>query len=50
MKIIPTKSKVLAVGNNNKELNMELKNQKFEQVDVYKYLGVKIYRSGNIED
>lgn len=50
MKINAKKTKVMMVGKENRNMNIELNNEKIEQVNTYKYLGVTIDREGNMKE
>lgn len=50
LKINPNKTKVMMIGKEQKQLNIELNQEKIEQVEEYKYLGIWIEREGNIEN
>lgn len=39
----------MIIGDNRKELNMKLNNEKLEQVEVYKYIRAKVEREGSTE-
>lgn len=49
LKMNISKTKVMVIGQNNRNLNIAVNNESIEQVDQYKYLGVTIERNGNME-
>lgn len=50
MKINPQKTKVMVIGKRTRTTDIKIGDQKIEQVDIYKYLGVLIQREGNMEE
>ena len=50
MKININKTKVMMIGKEHKQLQITLRNEKLEQVDKFKYLGVTLQREGNMDE
>lgn len=46
LKINAEKTKVMLIGKENKELEIQLNGNRMEQVETFKYLGVKVHKDG----
>lgn len=49
LKINIEKTKVMAIGKTDEVMRIKLKGEEIEQVDTFKYLGVKIQKTGTME-
>lgn len=50
LKINVNKTKVMVIGKDTRKINIKINQQQLEQVETYKYLGVKIRSDGSMED